>query len=77
MIIEARAGLELVVVATVLLCPLGWHFVCLSSVYCWPRNSVLSLTKLETAVNYKRHQRAILLSSLFGTLRVDGDLVKA
>jgi hypothetical protein len=38
MIIEAKAGLELVVVAAVLLCPLGWHFVCLSSVYCWERS---------------------------------------
>lgn len=54
MIMEARGGLELVVAAA-LLCPLGWYFVCLSSADCWAENWI-PFAKLETTMNFKRHE---------------------
>lgn len=71
MIMEARGGLELVVAAA-LLCPLGWYFVCLSSADCWAENWIPFPAKLETTMNFKRHESSPVQWFDWNCYRFDG-----
>jgi len=71
-----RAGqnsfsLELVVAAA-LLCPLGCCFVCSSSADCWAENWIPFPAKLETTMNFKRHESSPVKWSDWNCYRLDG-----